>query len=199
MNIPDQLTQGTTRTWKDGVQYDDLNAEITSADHTLTYSLIGPVAVNGKFGVALVATPDGSGWITTITTAQSTDLIGLYTWVAWVQKGADATTKFQVGSGELTVIQDITLIDPATSGYDGRTQLEKDLAAVDAAISARASGGTPYKYTIGSRQLENEPMSTLVSLRNDLQRRLVKMRQQNSILNGDGDPRTITMRFRSPH
>ena len=199
MKIPNQIMQGETRVWNDDVQYDDLNNALTSADWTLNYALRGATGVNGKYGVDLVATPNGSGWTTTLQTTDSANLLGDYKWAAFVQKGTDQTTRIIVGTGDLNVLQNIILIDPTKTGYDGRTQLEKDLAAVDAAISARASGSTPLKYTIGSRQLENEPVKALLDLRQDLVRRLVRMRQRASVANGEGDPRTVTMRFRSPH
>jgi hypothetical protein len=42
-------------------------------------------------------------------------------------------------------------------GYDGRSQAEKDLAAINAEISARATGGFVAEYAIGDRSLKREP------------------------------------------
>jgi hypothetical protein len=199
MNIPDQITQGETKTWKDDPFTDNIGNALSAPAYTLTYALRGPTAINSKYGVDLVATADGEGFSTTVTTAQSTDLLGRYDFVAFVQKGSDATTRVVVGTGIVTVLKNLALINPATTAYDGRSQLEKDIEAVDTAITARANGSTPLKYTIGTRQLENEPIRELIALRAELRRRLVKQRQQETINNGGGDPRSVTARFRSPH
>lgn len=46
MNIPELITQGETRVWKDGNLVDDLNAALTPPAWTLTYALRGAAAVN---------------------------------------------------------------------------------------------------------------------------------------------------------
>ena len=206
MQIPETITQAETRVWQDSGLYDDLNNSLTSDQYTLTYALRGKNAVNGAYGVDLTAAADGANFKTTISTAQSTNLLGLYSWVAYVQKGGDTTTRIMVGRGEITVLQNIAIINPASAGYDGRSQLEIDLANVDAAIStvaaALATGQQVVKYTIGNRTVEktptNEMIDGLTNIRQDLARRLVKQRQQTAIANGEGDPRTVLTRFRSP-
>lgn len=207
MMIPEKLTQGTTRTWKDGVLYDDFNSPLTSADYTLTYVIRGNVAVNGSYGCDIVAEADGEGWKTTLQTSDSVNLVGLYNWNAFVQKGDDATTKYKVGEGQVFVEEDISAIDPATAGYDGRTQFEKIVAQCDVAalacMNAMAAGNPVIKYSIGTRMFERQAndstLNAIKDQRSYYANLLAKERIKNAILNGEGDPRTITVRFRSPH
>ena len=204
MNIPDLITAGESRIWQDPVQYDDLGNSLTSDIWTLTYSLRGP-STGPAGGCDITATANGNGWQSNMTTALSSPLLGEYTWSAYVQKGSDATTRYVVGKGQLTILKNIAGISP-TAGYDGRSPLEIDITNIDLAVSriaaALAAGDRYVRVVIQGREREveatKEQIDGLLTARSDLARRLNKFRQQQMIKNGEGDPRTIKMRFRSP-
>ena len=185
MNIFDTLTSGDSATWNDGAFSDAQGNHYDSASYALKYELRGPAAP-----LTLVAVANGLGWTTTLTTTQSAALAaGNYWWAATVSKSGARIT---AAKGELTITADVAA---AADFFDGRTQAEKDLAAVQVAISARVNGGAVLDYTIGSRNLKREPMVELLKMRSAL---LITVRNQlraQSIANGLGDPSISYVRF----
>lgn len=157
----------------------------------MTYYFSGPTSFN------IVAVPDGTGWKTTMTSAQSTALVTVvppsispnYYWQATATNGTETVT---LGTGTLTVQKNLATAAP---GFDGRTRAERDLLAVEEAISARISGGVIAEYTIGTRRLRNEPMVELLKLKSDLKLEVMKERRAQMIANGLGDPRNTYVRF----
>lgn len=112
-----------------------------------------------------------------------------YFWQATVTKAAQVIT---IGSGRLTVLKNLAL---SVAGYDGRTQSEIDLAAVQAEIQARISGGATIEYTIGTRRLRKEALSELMALESRLKLLVSKERKAQDLANGLGDPRNVYVRF----
>ena len=187
MNIFAQLTSGDSATWTDDTFTDSQGAVYDSGAYSLRYEIRGPVALT------LNATTLGKGWQTTITSAQSTTLTpGKYFWTAFASKTGARVT---VGTGTLTILADLTGVSGV---YDGSSQAEKDLAAIRAEISARASGGMTLEYSIGSRSLKKEPIASLLALESKLVRQVFAERQAERQANGLGNPRRISVRFTPP-
>lgn len=174
-------------TWIDVSTSDNLGNTISSGDYTLTWYFSGPTAFN------VVSTADGDGWQTTltseITSAMKASRSPNYYWQATATNGSSTTT---IGSGRITIQKNLAT---AEAGYDGRTQAEQDLSAVQAAISARINGGAVSEYVIGTRRLKNEPISELIALESRLKLIISKERQAQAIANGLGDPRNTFVRF----
>lgn len=191
MKIPPSIIQGDTVTWRDTSSRDNLNQTIASGEYTLTYYFNGPT----QFSVQSVAY--GTGWETTISATQSAALTPLtpplsspnYFWQATADNG---TRKVTIGSGSLTVLKNLA---NGPAGFDGRSQSERDLAAVQSAIQARISGGVIAEYTIGTRRLRNEPMAELLALESRLKLIISRERRAQQIANGLGDPRNTFVRF----
>ena len=188
MNFPSEFFAGDTLTWKDAQTKDSLGNVIQSSTWTLTYALRG--AVN----VTLTASADGTGWQTTASSTQTASLntglanVTIY-WQAYVTNGSNRIT---LGSGQSTCKPNLTLM---TAGYDGRTQAQKDLDAVTAEITARLNGGASIEYTIVTRSLKKEPMSSLLQIQNRLKYLVMKEQRAADIANGLGDPRAVFVRF----
>jgi hypothetical protein len=183
MNIFSTLTSGDSATWNDD-SFADAQGKVYDSSYTLKYSLRGAVAL------VLTAVANGSGWTTTLTPTQSATLTpGTYWWSATLTKTGERVT---ASSGEVTITPDVSA---GTAIYDGRTQAEKDLAAVQTAISARVSGGAVLDYTIGSRTLKREPMVELLKMRSSLLITVRNEQRAKSIINGMGDPTTSYVRF----
>lgn len=195
MKIPGKITQGDTIEWRDLPAKDGMGNQISSPDWTLTYYFNGPT----QFSVTGTSA-EGGGWnllLSSADTARMTPVgsIGTpanYYWQATAQKVGETYTKYTLGNGTITVLQNLAT---APAGYDGRTKAEKDLAAVQQAIDARINGGVILEYTIGSRRLRNEPISELLVLESRLKLIVSKERQAQSIANGLGDPRNTFVRF----
>ena len=138
----------------------------------------------------MTAVPYGDGWQTTITSAQSAQLVpGVFYFQAYVTNGTDRKT---IGNGQITIKPNL---DKQAPGYDGRTQAKIDLDAVNAEISARVSGGMTVEYTIGNRSLKKEPMAALITIQSRLKTIVARERQAEMIANGIGNPRAIYTRF----
>lgn len=191
MQIPAKIIQGDTIVWRDIPAKDSLGNQIAAPDWTLTYYFNGPT----QFSAVAIANNDG--WQVTLTSAQTTAMTPIvskgdpenYFWQATASKGSEKVT---LGTGTLKVLQNLAT---APAGYDGRTEAEKNLAAVQATIKARISGGVVHEYMIGTRRLKNEPMSELLVLESRLKLMVSKEHQEEAIANGLGDPRNTFVRF----
>lgn len=187
MQIPASIVQGNSVTWRDLSTQDNLGNSITSNDWTLTWYFSGPTTFS------VTSTASSTGWETTLSAAQTTAMnesrTPNYYWQATVTKAAQVIT---IGSGRLTVLKNLA---SSVAGYDGRTQSEIDLAAVQAEIQARISGGAAIEYTIGTRRLRKEALSELMALESRLKLMVSKERKAQSLANGLGDPRNVFVRF----
>lgn len=185
MTFPSSLTAGDSARWRDGpytldgVRYD-------SGATTLTYHLRGDGAPLDVVGQA-----DGVGWVFALTPTQAAQ-IGAGTW--WWSAVLTATG-FQrtAARGQVQVSPNLAQM-PAV--FDGRSRAVRDLDAVEAAISARTTGGAVLKYTIGSRNLEKEPIAALLTLRSALLIQVRNEQSAHSLANGQGNPRILHARFR---
>lgn len=184
MNIPAQLAAGDSLTWRDDATRDNLNNSITSDLWTLAYHFRGAQTLD------VTAQANGPGWQTTISAAQSTALTpGTLYWQAAVTNGSQRIT---IGTGMLKVTPNLVA---ATGVYDGRSQAEQDLDAINAEISARASGGMTLEYTIGNRSLKRESITALLTMQSRYKTIVARERQAQSIANGLGNPRQMFVRF----
>lgn len=187
MNIPQSITQGDTATWQDDPWIAPSGKLYSAPGYTLSYVLRGAAG-----GVVLVATASGSGWKTALSAAQSAALaVGRLWWSAVVEGASERVT---IASGEVLVSENLAA-NPAAA-YDGRTQAERDLDAVNAAISARTSGGLVAEYSVAGRSLKREPMAALLALRSALMMRVRNEQTAASIAAGLGNPRNLHVRFR---
>lgn len=162
---------------------------ISAPGWTLTWYFSGPTAFS------VVSTTYQDGWETTLTAAQTAAMTATANGEAnyyWQATASNGSIKHTIGTGQITIQPNLA---NAAAGYDGRTQAERDLAAVRAAIQARISGGMVAEYHIGSRRLRNEPMEALLALESRLKLIIAKERQAQAIANGLGDPRNTFVRF----
>lgn len=184
MNIFKTITQGESQTWKDDPTQDNLGNAIDSSEYTLTYVIRGPNSLT------LTATADGTGWSTSITTAQSAALSdGFYYWQANATKSG---VKVQLGNGQFEVKRDLSQV---SGTYDGRSQIEKDLEAVKNAIRNFAKGGV-QEYQIGNRSLKRMALNDLIILQKQLEYELANEKKAEKLKNGEGDPRSLYIRFK---
>ncbi|MGL5064689.1 MAG: hypothetical protein ACRC62_32300 [Microcoleus sp.] len=150
MTIAD-FTQGDTVQWTEEI------SGYPSSEYVISYVLRGPssftvTGVNGTF---------------TITATQSNQVTpGSYWWQLQALKNGNRIT---IGNGRISVFADFGQV---LQGYDGRSQLEKDLDAVKAAIRAIAAGGAVQSYSIRNRSLNRYSLTELTTLKNELAREL---------------------------
>jgi hypothetical protein len=188
MNIPATIRAGDTVIWRDKAAADLLGNPITSGTYTLTYYLRTNIATEGA---TVVATPYGDGWEATISSAVSADFnAGVWYWQAVATAN---TTKHTLGTGQLTV--EAALNYAGTPGaFDGRSQAEKDLEAVTAAIRALVASGAK-EYTIGGRSFKKQDLNLLIQRESQLKAIVKREQAADLIKNGLGDPRSLYVRF----
>ena len=189
MNIPSEIRAGDTVKWRDSSSTDVFGNEITSASWTLKYYLRTNEASEGHTatGVAYL-----DGWEFTIAATDSA-VFGSGTWYfqAIAEKGAE---KITLGSGQLTVSP--ALDYTGTPGaFDGRSQVKKDLHAVQNAIRALLNGGAVQEYRIGNRNLKRYDLTELRQLEGTLKAEANREDQAELIANGLGNPRNMFVRF----
>ena len=189
MKIPAQIRAGDTIKWRDDAGVDNLGNEITSASWGLTYYLRTNTASEGA---TVVGSAYGTGWEFTITAATSAGFdAGQWYWQAIATSGSEKAT---LGAGQLEVLAALSY-SGTPGAVDGRTQLEQDLAAVQAAIRSLISGGAVQQYSIGNRSLSRYSLSDLMALESKLKAEVKREQMAQLMANGLGNPHNLFVRF----
>ena len=188
MNIPATIRAGDTIKWRDVAGVDNLGNVISSADYTLTYWLRTNTASEGA---SAVGTAYGTGWEFTILAATSAGFdAGTWYWQAIASKTGSVLT---LGAGQLSV--DAVLSYAGTPGaFDGRSQAQIDLDAVQAAIRAIISGQAK-QYSIGSRSFTKLDLGELMERESRLKAEVKREQMASLIANGQGNPHNLFVRF----
>ena len=103
-------------------------ADYPAPTWTLAYTL-----VNAAGKVSITAVADGAAHLVSVAPATTAAYAaGRYDWVAHVTDGTD---RYQVDSGSIDVLPDLSSL----SSYDGRSHARKMLSAIDALLESRAT------------------------------------------------------------
>lgn len=184
MKIPGTLAAGDSCTWQDASARDNLDNALTSDAWTLHYYLRGAQSLD------LTSTANGPGWSTSITAEQSAALTpGVFYWQA---VATNASQRITLGTGQITITPNLS---SAAAGYDGRSQSQIALDAINAEIQARLTGGMAEEYTIGNRSLKKTPMKDLIAMQSRYKSIVARERQASQIAQGLGNPRALYVRF----
>jgi hypothetical protein len=188
VQIPATIRAGDTVKWRDQAGTDNLGNAIDSTSWTLTYYLRTNTATEGA---TVVGVAYGTGWEFTLSAATSAGLnAGTWYWQAVATSGSDKVT---LGAGQLQVLA--ALEYSGTPGaFDGRSQAQQDLDAVQAAIRALISGGAK-QYTIGSRSFTKVDLSDLMERESRLKAEVKREQMAELINNGLGNPHNLFVRF----
>ena len=192
MAIPPSITSGVDAVWVDAETVDVFGDAVTSTTHSLVYYF----RLNTQSeGVTATAVAYNSGWKTTLTAAVSGSMLADPDWFfqAVLTKISDSTVQ-EYSRGQIEVRP--SLAYTGTPGaFDGRTQAQKDLDAVKAAIRSIVSGGAVSEYKIGSRNLKRYDLSELLELESRLKSIVAKENKAKLIASGLGDPHNLYVRF----
>ena len=192
MAIPPAITSGVDAVWVDAETVDVFGDAVTSTTHSLVYYF----RLNTQSeGVTATAVAYNSGWKTTLTAAVSGSMLADPNWFfqAVLTKISDSTVQ-EYSRGQIEVRP--SLAYAGTPGaFDGRTQAQKDLDAVKAAIRSIVSGGAVSEYKIGSRNLKRYDLSELLELESRLKSIVAKENKAKLIASGLGDPHNLYVRF----
>lgn len=190
MNIPAQIRAGDTVKWRDDAGRDNLGNAISSGGSwVLTYYL--RTNTNHE-GATVVGTAYGSGWEFTISQATSAGFdAGQWYWQAEATKAGEHIT---LGAGQLEVLAGLSYTG-LPAAFDGRTQAQKDLDAVQSAIRSMVSGGAVAEYTIGNRRLKKMELTDLLALESTLKASVKREQAAQLQANGLGNPHNLFVRF----
>lgn len=192
MAIPPSITAGVDVVWTDSATTDIFGNAVTSATHNLTYYFRLNTAGEG---VTATGTVYGDGWRVTIPAATSANMdasTGWYFQAVLTALVGGAISEYSRGQIEVQA----SLAYAGTPGaFDGRTQAQKDLDAVQAAIRSLMSGGAVQEYRIGSRNLKRYDLPDLLALESQLKATVVRENKAKIIASGLGDPNNLFIRF----
>lgn len=190
MKIPPTIQAGDTVSWVDASSTDTLGNALTSANWVLTYYLRFNAA--SEAATVVGSSRSDGGWDFTISAATSAGFdAGTWYWQALATSGSD---KFTLGAGSLQVKASLSYTGTA-GAFDGRTQAEKDLDAVQTAIRSIISGGGVQQYSIGSRSITKMRLSELMELESKLKAEVNRERAAEKVAAGLGNPGTMFVRF----
>lgn len=193
MKIPPLITAGTSVTWDDLPTTNNLGVQIDATTHSLTYYL----RFNEVFeAITTTATATNiTAWRTTLSSSASAGMdAGTWYFSAVATLLSDATNITELGRGSVTVQASLAYAGQATA-FDGRSQAERDLAAVQTAIRTLLSGGSVQEYRIGTRSIKRYDISELLMLEGRLKAEVKREQTAQLMANGLGNPRNMFVRF----
>lgn len=189
MTVPAEIRAGDTVTWIEPAAFDLDGNVATSATWTLTSYLRTNSASEGAT-VTGTARADG-GWDMAISAATSGGFAaGVWFWQTRISSGAEVIT---ISSGTSLVASALNYAGEP-GAFDGRSQAEQDLDAVQAAIRSLISKGSKA-YTIGSRSFTAQDLGQLMQREAQLKAIVARERAAEKVAAGLGDPRNLFVRF----
>lgn len=184
MTTPTVIYAGDTVKWNQG----STGTYSSSGGWTCTFDLRHN---SGNDALTITGVSDGAGgWNFTITATQSANLHIDYHWYQiTVSKTGE---RYTLETGEIQLVGNL----PASNAnYDGRSQIEIDLEAVQAAIRARVVGGEVQEYSIGNRSLKKISVTDLINLEIRLKSDLAAERRKKRVEQGLDSGRSVYVKF----
>ena len=189
MTVPAQITAGSTVQWIEPAATDPAGDPATSASWTLQITFRTNTAGEGAT-VTGSARSDG-GWDVALSAATTSSwTAGTWYWQTRITSGSDVVI---VGSGTTTITPSLAFTGDPTA-FDGRSQAEQDLEAVQTAIRAIISKGAK-QYSIGSRSYTSQDLGQLMQREAQLKAIVARERAAEKAAQGLGDPMNMFVRF----
>jgi hypothetical protein len=189
MTIPATIRAGATVSWVEPPAVDLDGNAATSATWTLSSYLRTNTAAEGAIVTGTARTDGGWNMAISATTSAAFDA---GTWF-WETRATSGATVLAVGSGITEVIASLSYAG-SPAAFDGRSQAEQDLDAVQAAIRSIVSKGAK-SYTIGSRKFDAADLGQLMQREAQLKAIVARERAAEKGAAGLGDPRNLFVRF----
>ena len=190
MTFPSPIRAGDFIQWNIPASQDFYGNSISSPDWSVVYYLrtnTGPV------GATISSSVYNDGFkfeIASNVTATFTEGDWYYQAIA-NKSGAEKQTIY---TGSFKVLKSLEFAGTALN-YDGRTQLQKDLDTIQAAIRNIINGGLVQEYKIGTRSAKKYELSELLALESRYKAELTREKQGEMMANGLGNPRQTFVRF----
>jgi hypothetical protein len=189
MTVPAAIRAGTTVRWIEPPVVDLDGNAATSASWTLISYLRTNTASEGAAVTGTARTDGGWDMAITATTSSAFDAGAWY----WETRATSGATVLTVGSGTTQVLPSLSYAG-SPGAFNGQSQAEQDLAAVQAAIRAIVSKGAK-SYTIGTRSFTSNDLGQLMQREAQLKAIVARERAAEKVAAGLGDPRSLFVRF----
>ncbi|NDC89721.1 MAG: hypothetical protein EB075_13155 [Bacteroidetes bacterium] len=192
MGIPSSITAGVDVVWIDAATTDIFGNDVTNVTHNLTYYFRLNTAGEGASATGVAYE---NGWKVTLPAATSAAMDASPNWYFQALLTAisgGAVTEYSRGQIE---VQASLVYAGSPGAFDGRTQSQKDLDAVQAAIRSLMTGGATQEYRIGNRSLKRYDLTELLALESRLKAVVARENKAKLIASGLGDPNNLYVRF----
>ena len=190
MTFAQKVIAGDFVQWRIPASQDVFGNSISSPDWSVVYYLRTNTSSEGA-PVNSSAYNDGFQFRIPAATTANFDA-GNWFYQAVANKSGQETQTIYRGSFEVFATQSYS---GTPAAYDGRSQVEKDLDVIQAAIRTIISGGAIQEYKIGTRTAKKYELSELIMLEARYKAELVREKQAEMIANGLGNPRATFVRF----
>ena len=181
MAFPSEIRAGDAVEWTD---------ELAPTATTYVYYL----RTNAAAGATISGTLSNSIWTFTLSGATSAGFTtGQWYYQALSTLSGASTTR---RTGSFNVLPSLAYAGSATA-VDLRSQAEIDLANVEAAIRALATGAQEYRIgtPTGGRMVKRADLADLIAWRDRLKADVAREKMAENIANGKGDGRALYIRF----
>ena len=190
MTFPNEIRTGDYVQWRIPASQDVFGNSISSPDWSVVYYLR---TNTGPLGATINSSAFNDGFQFTIA-SNVTATFTAGTWFYQAVANKSGAEKQTIYTGQFKVLESLEYSGTAVN-YDGRSQVEKDLATIQAAIRNIISGGAVQEYKIGTRTAKKYELSELIQLESRYKAELVREKQAEMIANGLGNPRATFVRF----
>ena len=190
MTFPSEIRAGDFIQWRLPATQDKFGNSISSPDWSVIYYLR---TNSGPLGATVNSSAFNDGFQFSIASNVSATFVkGDWYYQAVANKsGAEKQT---IATGAFKVLPSLEYSGTANN-FDGRSQVEKDLETIQAAIRNIVSGGVVQEYKIGTRSAKKYELSELIMLESRYKAELIREKQAELIANGLGNPRATFVRF----
>tara|TARA_R100001086_G_scaffold123058_1_gene63375 strand:- start:40 stop:624 length:585 start_codon:yes stop_codon:yes gene_type:complete len=190
MTFPTEIRAGDFVQWRIPADQDVFGNSISSPDWSVIYYLRTNTSSEGAI-VNSSAYLDGFEFNIAATTTANFDA-GDWFYQAVANKSGQEKQTLYTGSFKVLASLEYS---GTPAAFDDRSQVEKDLENIEAAIRTIINGGVIKEYKIGTRNAKKYELAELLTLKSQLKVELVREKQAEMIANGLGNPRATFVRF----
>ena len=188
MTVPALIYSGSTIQW---IEPPALVTDSPATSDTWTLQVDFRTNTAGEGATVAGSARSDGGWDVALSAA-TTESWASGTWY-WQRRITSGAVVVVTGSGTTEVLPSLSFTGDPTA-FDGRSQAEQDLDAVQAAIRAIVSKGAK-QYSIGNRSYTSNDLGLLMQREAQLKAIVARERAAEKIAQGLGDPRNVFVRF----
>lgn len=192
MKFPQKFRAGDFIQWRLDSTTDNFGDPISSPDWSVNYYF----RTNTDYeGATVASTAYLDGFQFSLASSVTEDFTA-GDWFYQAVANKSGNEKQTIATGTFKVLPSLTFTGSNPAAVDDRTQAQKDLDAIEAAIRAIYNGGVVQEYKIGNRDVKKYDLPDLIVLRDKLKSIVVREKKAEMIANGLGNPHNLYIRSR---